>query len=104
MLVGTHDFATFGQPTQGEVTVRTLYRAQLAEVSPGVYHLDLQANGFLRHMVRRLTALLVEVGQGRQTPQEFEARFRAADLSLAGVLAPPQGLILVNVQYLPEKD
>jgi len=102
VLIGEHDFATFGQPPQGENTVRIVYRSEWRP-QPQPYGDELiytiEATAFLQHMVRRIVAMLVEVGRGTLSTTEFESRFRRADLSLAKTLAPPQGLILEAVRY-----
>jgi len=101
-LIGEHDFATFGNPPQGENTVRVVYRSEWKH-QPQPYGDELiytiEATAFLHHMVRRIVAMLVEVGRGTISTKEFEERFRRADLSLAKTIAPPQGLILESVRY-----
>lgn len=102
MLLGEHDFATFGQPPFGENTVRLVMESHwLRRRAP--YGTDwtyvIEANAFLKHMVRRIVGTLVDVGRGAMTLDAFERAFRAADLSQAGTLAPPQGLTLEQVNY-----
>jgi tRNA pseudouridine38-40 synthase len=102
LLLGEHDFATFGQPPQGTNTVRAVLRSEWAAqpVSGGTrLTYTIEANAFLQHMVRRVVGMLVEVGRGALTLAQFEAAFRAADLAQAGPLAPPQGLVLAAVRY-----
>ena len=102
LLVGEHDFATFGQPPQGTSTVRAVLRSEWAAqpASGGaLLTYSVEANAFLQHMVRRLAGTLVEVGRGALTVAQFEAAFRAADLAQAGPLAPPHGLMLAAVRY-----
>lgn len=102
-LNGTHDCATFGNPPQGDNTVRTVLHSEWSTLDEGfgrrlVYHVE--ANAFLHHMVRRMVGMLVDVGRGAMTTTEFHERFEAADLSQAGTMAPPQGLTLVGVRYV----
>ncbi len=97
-LIGVHDFATFGQPPQGEVTVRELFSLQLTQREPWLY-VDICANAFLRRMVRTLVTTLVEVGQGRRSEASVVALLRARDRGLAPPPAPAQGLILTQVVY-----
>lgn len=102
LLIGEHDFATFGNPPQGENTVRFIRQSEwtVHEEPFGqrlVYHVT--GNAFLHHMVRRMVGMQVEVGRGQVLPAAFEAAFRAADLAQAGKLAPPQGLVLECVHY-----
>lgn len=102
LLLGEHDFATFGSPPVGDNTVRTMYRSEWnTQTEPyGVlltYHVE--ANAFLQHMVRRMVGMLVDVGRGMTDVQHFERAFRAANLTESGTVAPPQGLVLEKVSY-----
>ncbi len=102
LLLGEHDFATFGQPPQGEVTIRTVFRSEWSH-HPQTYGALLvyrvEANAFLQHMVRRVVGMLVEVGRGALTTGDFATAFRAANIALAKTMAPPQGLVLEAVSY-----
>ena len=102
LLVGTHDFATFGNPPQGISTTRQIMRSAWVTVrEPFGQRLTyrVEGNAFLHHMVRRMVGMQIDVARGIITLDAFEAAFRAADLSLAGTMAPPQGLILEEVRY-----
>jgi tRNA pseudouridine38-40 synthase len=101
LLVGEHNFATFGQPPQGENTVRYVFRSKW-QTQPEMLIYHIEATAFLQHMVRRIVGMLVDVGRGWLTLEQFEDRFRRADLSLAKTVAPPQGLILDAVRYPPD--
>ena len=50
-------------------------------------------------MVRILTGTLLEVGQGKRTPESVKAALEAKDRTQAGCTAPPQGLCLMRVDY-----
>lgn len=112
-LIGEHDFATFGQPPQGEVTVRRVLSAdwsespvdclpfgQVDEHPGGVYlAFDIEANAFLYRMVRSIVGTLLEVGRGRTRVEEFEEALMACERGRAGQTAPPHGLCLMEVTY-----
>ncbi len=101
-LLGEHDFGAFGQPPQGENTVRRVYRSEWTQQPAPfgtAWTYRIEANAFLQHMVRRITGTLVAVGQGRLTVSRFEQVFRGADLAAVKWVAPPQGLTLEAVKY-----
>ena len=113
-LIGVHDFATFGQATHHEMTVRHVQAAAWQESSDSPPALDvfpgrrlvftITANAFLRQMVRRIVGTLLAVGRSELTPSAFEAVLAAHDRSNAAPPAPPQGLVLERVTYPPAVD
>jgi tRNA pseudouridine38-40 synthase len=102
LFLGERDFAALGKPTQGEVTIRTVYRSEWASQQNEfgtLWTYTVEANGFLQHMVRRMVAMLVQVGQQRMTVERFEQLLNRAKLVEALAIAPPQGLTLEVVRY-----
>jgi tRNA pseudouridine38-40 synthase len=97
-LVGTHDFASFGQPTQGEVTVRDVVRATCRREGSHVF-LDMTANAFLRRMVRTVVGTLLLVGRGALLPSDVKEILEARNRNEAGRPAPAHGLCLTRVNY-----
>jgi tRNA pseudouridine38-40 synthase len=61
--------------------------------------LRFKANGFLRHMVRNMVGTLIQVGVGKVSLQDFEEIIQSRDRSMAGEMAPAQGLFLRKVIY-----
>lgn len=100
MLVGEHDFKAFeGAGSPRSSTVRRVARAELTRVLPGDIRFTIQADGFLRYMVRNIVGTLVEVGRSKMSAEAFKAVLESGDRGKAGVTAPPQGLFLVKVLY-----
>lgn len=97
-LIGVHDFATFGQPTQGDSTTRQVFRAEW-QLQDSFLVFEVVANAFLYRMVRSIVGSLKAVGSGEWTVEEFMEAFGARDRSRAAATAPPQGLFLVSVAY-----
>ncbi len=60
---------------------------------------EISGDGFLRHMVRIIVGTLVEIGQGRITPDCVPGLLAAENRAMAGPTAPPHGLWLVRVNY-----
>lgn len=59
----------------------------------------IRADRFLRNMVRAIVGTLIEVGRGRITQDEFGEIIESRNRSAAGPSAPPEGLILTNIEY-----
>ena len=97
-LIGTHDFATFGQPPQGTNTVRELFVADWHQQDDKLVFF-IEANAFLYRMVRSLVGSLKLVGDGSWSVDMFVDALRAKDRSRSGTVAPPQGLYLFSVTY-----
>jgi len=99
-ILGRHDFSAFRSSGSGNRDpVRTVYRAELIEENTGPLRIVMEADGFLRHMVRNLVGTLVEVGLGKITPARFSAVLESGDRRMAGPKAPAHGLFLVEVHY-----
>jgi len=96
--IGDHDFAAFGQPTVGESTTRSMYRADVI-ADGSMIAIELQANGFLYRMVRRIVGTLIPIGRGDQPPEDFDSILKSADPNRAGPAVAPNGLCLTEVNY-----
>lgn len=98
-LVGEHDFASFcNVRTNVEDTVRTIYKLDI-EKQGDELTICIQGNGFLYNMVRIIVGTLLRVGRGFYTPEKVKDILEAKDRQAAGVTAPPQGLMLMNIEY-----
>lgn len=100
-LLGSHDFSTFGTPTEGTNSpVREILGARWdAAGTDGILRFTIQGTGFLRYMVRSLVGTLLLVGKGRITPSEFLKILDSRTRSKSGPTAPPHGLCLESVEY-----
>ncbi len=100
-LVGTCDFAAFAPPSEAlrGSTQRRVTRVGLTPAAGRLVHFDIEGNAFLRHMVRRVTAALVEVGTGRRSREEFTTLVADAKPGAASGMAPARGLCLMKVRY-----
>jgi tRNA pseudouridine38-40 synthase len=59
----------------------------------------IEADSFLRHMVRILVGTMLAVAGGRFELAAFEELLSGADRTAAGETAPPHALCLVAVRY-----
>jgi len=99
-LIGEHDFSSFrsvGTPTQ--TATRKVIRAEWKKGRDGLLYFEIEANGFLKQMVRAMVGTLVEVGRGRLSPEEFQEILQSKDRRKAGPTAPAHGLLLKEVKY-----
>lgn len=99
-LVGTHDFKAFeGTGSPRKSTIRSVLRAGIILKKVDLIIFDIEADGFLRFMVRNIVGTLVGVGLGKITSGDFKGILESRDRGNAGITAPPQGLFLVEVKY-----
>jgi len=99
-ILGTHDFKAFeGAGSPRATTVRCVMNAALVEKGHNHLVFEIEADGFLRFMVRNIVGTLVDVGLCRITPDDIKQILLSKDRNLAGATAPPQGLFLMQVTY-----
>ncbi len=99
-FVGRHDFSAFeGTGSPREHSVRTIGVAMIEWSASGRVEITIEAEGFLRYMVRNIVGTLVAVGSGDLTVPEVGAILESRDRSRAPATAPPHGLCLVAVKY-----
>ncbi len=98
-LKGEHDFSSFnGNPRMKKSKVKTIYSIQITETKDEII-LDFFGSGFLQYMIRILTGTLIEVGEGKRTPESMEELIALKDRKAAGPTAPASGLMLMEVRY-----
>ncbi len=99
MLLGTQDFESFSKvKTEVNNFMCTLYKAEWVE--DGAFLLfNVEANRFLRGMVRCMVGTLLEVGLGRRDLDNIQEVLGNKDRKLAGRAVPAEGLYLCQVQY-----
>lgn len=98
-LIGEHDFVSFCSIHRNvKTTIRTIYQLDIEK-----HHEDLtiriRGNGFLYNMVRIIVGTLLRVGRGYYTPEQVKEILEAKNREAAGVTAPPQGLMLMEINY-----
>ena len=104
VLLGSHDFAAFqGSGSDVATSERTIRRLEWpAEQDPSgseFLTMEIEADGFLRHMVRAIAGTLVEIGLGRWPVSEMESILMSRQRARAGTTAPAHGLFLARVLY-----
>lgn len=107
-FAGTHNFESFRAAScQSNQPVRHVSHCRL--IRHGAFLvLDIQADGFLHHMVRNIAGCLLEIGQGFYDIDHIDEIFAAENRKAAGITAPPDGLYFIHADYpaefeLPER-
>jgi len=99
-LKGPHDFTSFSTVHTDVVDfTRTIIDIDVTGPEDGIIQILVEADGFLRYMVRNIAGTLVEVGKGKRLPGDIPAILEARDRKAAGMTAPPQGLFLLEAKY-----
>ena len=114
-LLGERDFAAFAKELgPDESTFRNVMRLRIRRI-PGfgragadwgraatdreLIFITIEANAFVRGMVRGIVGTLIEVGAGRRSAEAMPGLIASRDRRLAGFSAPAQGLCLLHVRY-----
>ncbi|HKQ17855.1 MAG TPA: tRNA pseudouridine(38-40) synthase TruA, partial [Solirubrobacterales bacterium] len=100
LLAGSHDFTAF-TPTETEHVrfERAVVDAGWVAEGDRVLAFEIEADAFMRNMVRVLVGTMLEVGGGRRDVNGFAALLDGAPRSAAGPTAPAHGLYLLEVRY-----
>ena len=99
-IVGEHDFTAF-TPTQTEHVrfERRVLRSAWVEESERLLAYEIEADAFMRNMIRVLVGTMLEVAAGRRTVEDFVALLAGAPRERAGETAPPHGLYFTGVTF-----
>lgn len=100
LLAGQHDFTAF-TPTETEHVffARTVLAARWDERDGGLLEFSVEADAFLRHMIRVLVGTMLECANGVRTADDFGGLLAGAPRSAAGKTAPARGLFFVGAGY-----
>lgn len=97
LFVRQADFSAFSSNKERK-PVRTVFSSEIKKSRNKLIY-TVEANGFLRYMVRSIVGTLIEVGRGKYPPEIIDEIFASKKRSLAGPTAPAHGLYLVEVRY-----
>ncbi len=109
-LIGEHDFTSFmGAGSSVKNPIREIFSLEINKLEKidfmtvslkgNFIKIIIEANGFLRHMVRNIVGTLVEVGRERISEKCIKDILISCDRRLAGPTAPPNGLFLEKIIY-----
>ena len=102
LLLGKHDFQSFSKVN---TQVNNYFcDIQIAEwtVKDHFLKFNIQADRFLRNMVRAIVGTLLDVGRGKMSMEEFQQIIDSHSRSRAGYSVPAKGLTLTAVGYPAE--
>ncbi len=105
VLLGRHDFAAFrthqSQDPPGLGTERRVHAISWSrdETDGNVVRFEIEADAFLRHMVRTIVGSSILVGEGKLPVTGIGAMLDSRQRAAAGPTAPAHGLTLLEVKY-----
>jgi tRNA pseudouridine38-40 synthase len=97
LFVREGDFNGFSS-NQDRSPVRRVTRSDLQRKGGELIY-TIEADGFLRYMVRTIVGTILEVGRGRLPLGGIEETFARKSRSLGSPTAPARGLCLIEVKY-----
>lgn len=102
VLEGEHDFSSFAASDEryqtGEPMVRRIFLSR-AFLEGNQLTYQVTGSGFLKHMVRNIVGVLIEVGKGNLDQAGIRSLLTSPRIGSAGPTVPACGLFLVEVRY-----
>ena len=99
-LIDYSNFTSFSKlHTDVKTNLCRIMHAEWTQVDDTTWVFTIQADRFLRNMVRAIVGTLLEVGRGKLTVEGFRQIIEQQDRCKAGTSAPGNALFLVDVEY-----
>ena len=102
LVEGAHDFTGFAATDERDEKaasrVRTIFCSKLAQEGERLIY-RVTGSGFLKHMVRNIVGVLLEVGKGNVDRGALLERLEPGCTIPPGPTAPARGLFLIAVEY-----
>lgn len=97
-LVGEHDFKSFTSDSMGKNTVRRVNYIKFKK-NKELLIISIEANGFLKYMIRNIIGLFLEINENKKTPIMTKEILESKDRTKLGIKAPASGLYLNKIKY-----
>lgn len=109
-IQGQHDFSSFrGSGCGSKSTVKTIYLTRIEKkeaidfmtfpINGNFIKFTIEADSYLRHMVRNIVGTIFEIGRGRWKAEDMKSILLARSRKAAGQTAPARGLFLERINY-----
>jgi tRNA pseudouridine38-40 synthase len=98
LLKGRHDFSNFSTPEKGRTSVCKIEKIDIQSEREFTI-IDIRANYFLWHMVRKIATAMKLVGKGAKDASWLENMLNPAEFTEGLEPAPAYGLVFRNVEY-----
>lgn len=100
LLTKYSDFTSFSKVgTDTKTNICHIFRAVWTKPQPDRWRFEIEADRFLRNMVRAIVGTLLDVGRGRISLQDFCRIIESRDRRNAGQSVPALALFLVEAAY-----
>lgn len=99
-LLGKQDFTSLSRlHTDVKTNMCDVRLARWVQTNENSMYFEIQADRFLRNMVRATVGTLIEVGLGKLNPDDIPTILAAMDRQAASTSAPAHGLYLWKIEY-----
>jgi len=99
LLIGKKDFNAFARAHGSQKTSICDVRKAEWHIEDHKWYFIIEADRFLRNMVRAIVGTLLEVGMGKMSVDEFQKVIDSLNRKEAGSSAPANGLFLSRIDY-----
>jgi tRNA pseudouridine38-40 synthase len=99
LLTGKHDYRSFCSHESEVPNTVCDVRVSRWHPSPARLVYEVRADRFVHGMVRAFVGTMIDIGRGYTPLSNLPAILSSRNRSMAGVAAPPQGLVLEEVVY-----
>ncbi len=101
LLIGKKDFTSFSKlHTDVFTNICTVSNVKWTEINAHSYYFEITADRFLRNMVRAIVGTLLEVGEGKLSPDEIATILAKNNRCEAKMSVPAHGLFLWKINYM----